>query len=479
MHNKYHYEGPLPLGSVVAHNCAGAGLFVATHGEEVAWRLTGSEENGFYTLCIVGPNQQTKRFSSEITAEGRRIIGRDVLYYLREAQGFIRVGKWGSLVGVRPTKLFHKLWDETGKAGVAAQILRDRYDISLEKLSILQSITELQRPWVAVDEESDRRISVYGGIPFCESHCTYCSFPFGLVQQYNRLDEFVQAFVQDASQLAALQREFNLSVDSLYMGGGTPTSLNHEAFEKVVEALAMLRMEGKEFTVEAGRPDSVTPEKIDTMLRHGVNRMSINPQSMQDHILKAVGRAHTAGAVVDLYDYVREHTSLAINMDFIAGLPQQTMSDMQENMKFICRTMPENVTIHTLALKKGSPLYDMRETALLPEEGQVEEMVSYAGEYLRKIGYVPYYLYRQKYMTGQMENIGYTLPGYACEYNIRIMEERQTIVAVGPGSSSKWMRAPEFRQLQLHTPKDVSVYIDTLDTLLAKRRERCEQFWEA
>ena len=200
---------------------------------------------------------------------------------------------------------------------------------------------------------------------------------------------------------------------------------------------------------------------------------------MQDHILKAVGRAHTAGAVVDLYDYVREHTSLAINMDFIAGLPQQTMSDMQENMKFICRTMPENVTIHTLALKKGSPLYDMRETALLPEEGQVEEMVSYAGEYLRKIGYVPYYLYRQKYMTGQMENIGYTLPGYACEYNIRIMEERQTIVAVGPGSSSKWMRAPEFRQLQLHTPKDVSVYIDTLDTLLAKRRERCEQFWEA
>ena len=198
MHNKYHYEGPLPLGSVVAHNCAGAGLFVATHGEEVAWRLTGSEENGFYTLCIVGPNQQTKCFSSEATAEGRRIIGRDVLYYLREAQGFIRVGKWGSLVGVRPTKLFHKLWDETGKAGVAAQILRDRYDISLEKLSILQSITELQRPWVAVDEESDRRISVYGGIPFCESHCTYCSFAFGLVQQYNRVGGCVQAVVQDA-----------------------------------------------------------------------------------------------------------------------------------------------------------------------------------------------------------------------------------------------------------------------------------------
>ena len=165
-------------------------------------------------------------------------------------------------------------------------------------------------------------------------------------------------------------------------------------------------------------------------------------------------------------------------MDFIAGLPNQTMQNMIENMDYVCQNLPENVTIHTLALKRGSPLYDLHMEDDIPEEHLVAEMVQYGKERLEAAGYVPYYLYRQQYMRGQLENIGYTLPGKACEYNIQIMEERQSILSMGPGSSSKWMRAPEYRQLKQHMPKDVDVYHVTIDALLEKRHRICEKFWE-
>ena len=262
------------------------------------------------------------------------------------------------------------------------------------------------------------------------------------------------------------------------MGGGTPTVLEDEDFHQVLKQLSLLVSEGHEFTVEAGRPDSVNPIKLRSMLELGVNRISINPQTMQDDILRRIGRGHSVRDVDELLQYVKNNTSLAVNMDFIAGLPNQTMSNMIENMDYVCQNLPENVTIHTLALKRGSPLYDLHMEDDIPEENLVAEMVQYGKERLEAAGYVPYYLYRQQYMRGQLENIGYTLPDKACEYNIQIMEERQSILSMGPGSSSKWMRAPEYRQLKQHMPKDVDVYHETIDALLEKRHRICERFWE-
>jgi len=346
----------------------------------------------------------------------------------------------------------------------------------MEKLATLGSIGAYQRPFLA--DTDHKKVSLYCGIPFCDTRCVYCSFPYGLYQDYDGKRQFLTALGRDIEDMKSIVESYGLTVDTLYMGGGTPTVLGDDDFHKVLKQLSILVPEGHEFTVEAGRPDSVNSVKLRSMLDLGVNRISINPQTMQDDILRRIGRGHSARDIDELLQYVKANTSLAVNMDFIAGLPHQTMQNMVENIDYVCQNLPENVTIHTLALKRGSPLYDLNMQDDIPAEHLVAEMVQYGKERLEAAGYVPYYLYRQQYMRGQLENIGYTLPGKACEYNIQIMEERQSILSMGPGSSSKWMRAPEYRQLKQHMPKDVDVYHATIDALLEKRHRICEKFWE-
>lgn len=556
----YSYEGPLPLGSVVAHHCGAAGLVTA---KDAHWQLVGREihksayieglaheslgheglarenlgheglENealgheglGQYILEVYEVQNEESiskerllraTIRGEISSSGRTHMGGQLLRLLRTAQGLAPVGEWGTMVGVRPTKLFHKLWDQavqderssvlpiraaslapmeeaqragqqnfseanavmTNLAQKASEALRELHEVSESKLSLLRQIGTLQRPYVEPKEHMKSHISVYAGIPFCQTRCTYCSFPYGLIQDYERIPEFVRAFRADAAHLEHIVKRFNLTVDSLYMGGGTPTSLDDEEFAHVLAALQPLHQERREFTVEAGRPDSVTKSKLDTMKRCGVTRISINPQSMQDSVLKAIARGHTAADIRQLYKVVKQSTDFIVNMDFIAGLPHQTLAYMEENLDYVCQARPENVTIHTLALKRGSPLYEGHGLEAMPEEAVVKEMVNLSRARLEAAGYVPYYVYRQQYMRGQLENIGYTLPGYECEYNIRIMEERQSILSIGPGSSSKWISGTDYRQKKQHVPKDVSVYIDTLHTLLQKRETLSNTHWE-
>lgn len=472
----YHYEGPLPLGSVVAHNCGAAGLFSQKKDAQV--ELIGRETADVYHLTVIIDGKEKTCLHGNADSLGRRRLGQELLAFLRIYQGLDSVNEWGSLVGVRPTKLFHKTVDKLGSIEETKNSLLTEFSISEEKLDLLSQVATFQRPYVEPRSGDDRLISVYGGIPFCQSRCTYCSFPFGLIQDYKNLPFFVEAFIKDSRDLKELIQTYGLEVASLYMGGGTPTSLDAHSFGRILSALQLVLPEGREFTVEAGRPDSIDQEKIDYMIRCGVNRMSINPQTMQDHILKAIGRGHSRDSIKELYAYIRKHTQFSINMDFIAGLPTQSMENMVENMDFVCKARPENVTIHTLALKRGSPLYEGIGREDMPPMEVVKEMVAYTSERLQAEGYVPYYLYRQQYMTGQLENIGYTLPGKACAYNIYMMEERQSILSVGPGSSSKWMRGPDYRQSKQHMPKNVDVYCTTLDTLLEKRHSLSKEFWE-
>ena len=473
MLNGYHYTGPLPLGSVVAHNCGAAGLFSRNEEADVILRAVEHDDMYILTVSIRGVEHT---LTGPVSSMGRRSIGQSLLVLLRTEQGLPAHNEWGTMVGVRPTKLLHKYIDQYGSLEDATRHIRDEFSVSLEKLDVLSRIGHYQRPFL--ESHSAKDISLYCGIPFCETRCIYCSFPYGLYQDYQRQSEFIAALLQDIDDVRQICESYNLHINTLYMGGGTPTILNNDDFHRVLTGLSALIPEGCEFTVEAGRPDSITTEKIQSMQACHVNRISINPQTMDDTILRRIGRGHSAQDIDDMYQYVKKHTDFAVNMDFIAGLPGQNIKHMVHNMDYICHNLPENVTIHTLAIKRGSPLYDLNMQHDVPDESVVKHMVQYAKERLEQAGYVPYYLYRQQYMRGQLENIGYTLPGKACEYNIQIMEERQTIMSMGPGGSSKWMQALAFRQKKQHMPKDVDVYTDTLDALLAKRHALCKSFWE-
>lgn len=474
--NSYHYEGPIQLGSVIAHHCGAAGLFSNKETYDVL--LLGSEANGQYTLRLYLASREAIVLTEVADTTGRSRLGKAVLAWLLKVQGITKPRPWGSLVGVRPTKLYHKACDKGWEESTIDTFFAEEHGVSLEKIRLLRQIGSLQRPYLERVAAEERHISIYGGIPFCQTRCTYCSFPYGLIQEYGALADFLQAYQRDIAHMKHCVDTYGLTVDTLYMGGGTPTSLSEDDFDFVLAPLGKLIEAGREFTVEAGRPDSVTPKKLATMVANGVTRISINPQTMQDATLKRIARGHKAEDIKSLYEYVKKYTAFTVNMDFIAGLPGQTLADMDENLRYIATAMPENVTLHTLTLKKGSPLYEGVGRELLPEEEAVREMVARGYDSLTRLGYIPYYLYRQQYMRGQMENIGFALPGHICEYNIQMMEERQSILSIGPGSSSKWMRAPAFRQKQQHIPKDIDTYIRTLPDLCTKREALCAQFWK-
>lgn len=537
MHNTYWYDGPKELGSVIAHQCGAVGLFsskespgfiihVSYNGTEPSlvceqgpsYRIFTQSETrvtGLETFGEVAPKGmldyadrriivklfchnsmqnellETRvwtsselyseyvhiwSFSGKDTIEGRKVIGREVLSELRRLLG-VTSSLWGTLVGVRPTKLTHKLWDSLGDLERVRQDLESIHSISHVKWKLLEQVAILERPYVVNVQETPKIISLYSGIPFCETHCTYCSFPYGLIQNYEKMQDFVGVYHRDIEHMKGLVQTLGLEVQSLYMGGGTPTSLGDGDFHRIVHALGDVIPEGREFTVEAGRPDSLNTNKVQSIVDASVTRISLNPQTMQDELLRIIGRGHTVAEFLCMYDYVASHTDCSINMDFIAGLPRQTLGDMHENIRYIEQLRPHNVTLHTLALKKGSPLYGSRFANEIPSEDVVQTMLDETHEALLQLGYIPYYMYRQQYMVGQMENIGYALPDYESIYNIQMIEERQSILSIGPGSVSKWISGSDFRQQKQYMPKDVDTYIHDIQRLLEKRTLLSNEHW--
>lgn len=537
MHNTYWYDGPKELGSVIAHQCGAVGLFSSKENpdfiihvsyneteaslvseqnpsyreskqsETIVMNLGGSREVVAEEILDYGDRSivvnlfcrnsiQSKLFETSIhvpselysdyvhiwslsgsdTIEGRKVVGRGVLSELRRILG-MKTSLWGTLVGVRPTKLTHKLWDSLGDLEQVRQELESTYSISHVKWKLLAQVAVLERPYVAHVQQFPKEISLYSGIPFCETHCTYCSFPYGLIQNYGKVQDFVDVYHRDIEHMKRLVKTHGLEVQSLYMGGGTPTSLGDGDFHQIVYALGDVIPKGHEFTVEAGRPDSLNANKVQSIVDSGVTRISLNPQTMQDELLRIIGRGHSVSEFLSMYDYVASHTNCSINMDFITGLPRQTLGDMHENLRYIEELRPHNVTIHTLALKKGSPLYGSRFANEIPSEDVVQTMLDETHEALLQLGYIPYYMYRQQYMVGQMENIGYTLPNYESIYNIQMIEERQSILSIGPGSVSKWISGSDFRQQKQYMPKDVDTYIHDIQRLLEKRTLLSNEHW--
>lgn len=376
---------------------------------------------------------------------------------------------WGALSGIRPARLASKALEQGLSEGETRRLFRTAYFVSPERTEL--ALDAARAGLAAKRSLRPDEISLYVGIPFCPTRCVYCSFVSADVKRALKLiDPFLAALHREIDCAAALLEEAGLHLRTIYIGGGTPTTLSAEQLDGLLShlrsAFDLSRL--TEFTVEAGRPDTITPEKLAALRRHGVGRVSVNPQSMEDAVLQAMGRAHTSADVLRAYRLVRDAGISAVNMDLIAGLPEDSLSGFQSTLDQVLALGPENVTVHTLALKKGSRL--MLEEHRLPSGQETSAMLDYAWTTLRGAGQVPYYLYRQKYMSGALENVGWCKPGYEGLYNICIMEELHTILALGGGGSTKLTDPATGRIVRITNPKYPTEYINRIDQLCAEKR---------
>ena len=371
---------------------------------------------------------------------------------------------WGSLTGIRPTKLFRELSREGGEAFARGQFT-DLFDVSNEKTNLAARICAVQEPFIRSIQPNE--IDIYVGIPFCKTKCLYCSFPSEVLGKKDRLTQYLSLLKRDIAAGAALVKERGFTVRSFYMGGGTPTVLSASQLDELLSfLLKQYGSFGIEATVEAGRPDTIDREKLLALKRYGIGRISINPQTMNDETLKRVGRSHTAEDIVRVYDLAREIGFDSINMDLIAGLPGETTEEMQRSCDAIVPLAPDNLTVHSLAIKRSSTLKKELDEHALTSADQAERMTQIGAECATMMGMNPYYMYRQKYMSGNLENVGYALLGKECVYNIDMMEETASILSHGAGTMTKRVFAGQNRIERLPSPKDVPTYLNKLDKLI-------------
>ena len=396
----------------------------------------------------------------------QRLI-KNVIYRAALASG-VRRPAWGALTGVRPGKLLCAMLREGLSEDEALERFMDEYNVTPERAALCLDTSRETMAAMAGLEERD--ICLYVGIPFCPTRCSYCSFVSQSVEKSMKLIEpFMDALLKEVRATAEQVKKLGLRVVSIYMGGGTPTTLSAEQLETLCTALENEFDLGavREYTVEAGRPDTITVEKLQTLKKHGVDRVSVNPQTMSDSVLRLIGRRHTAADIEDAFKKVREVGGFAVNMDLIAGLPGDSAEGFRETLDRVLALNAENVTVHTLSLKKGSRI--TLEGAELPGAEVVAEMLDIAGEKLRAQGYSPYYLYRQKFMSGGFENVGWAKDGYINLYNICIMEELCSILAIGGGGSTKLIRRDDGRNIRLMAPKYPLEYINNIEKTCADK----------
>ena len=390
-------------------------------------------------------------------------------YYLAACQLLPVLPPWGALAGVRPTKLTTKHLLEGGTPRSADKMLKDVYYVteSRRKLAVDCSVSTVRAARLLQPQD----LSVYIGIPFCPSRCAYCSFVSRTIgKKTELLEPYLEALLSEIRLTGDLLRVSGKTIRSLYIGGGTPTTLSTPQMIRLLDAINQSFDLSRclEFTVEGGRPDTLDEEKLRVIHDRGVNRMSINPQTMEDSVLRCCGRIHKTQDILRAYDQATAADFQDINMDLIAGLPTDTPEGFRHSLDAVAQLNPSNITVHTLALKKGADLFEHREN--LPSAEAVAEMVAYAEATLRSLGYKPYYLYRQKYMSGSFENVGWSRDNRDCLYNIYMMEEVHTIVSLGGGGMNK-VNLPDGSLRRFHNPKFPEQYIEMLDSVLQQKRE--------
>ncbi len=393
---------------------------------------------------------------------------------LRKQTG--KVLPWGYLTGVRPSKIAYMMLEEQR----SEQGIIDAFVIKhgvLEKKAKLALQVALTEKTILDKLDYKHGYSLYIGIPFCPTTCLYCSFTsYSITAFQSKVDHYIDALIKEMRYVAKAMSKRRL--DTVYIGGGTPTSLEPIQLERLLSELEhhfdMKHI--KEFTVEAGRPDSVTLEKLEVLKKHGVQRISINPQTMNDKTLAIIGRRHSVAQVTEAFDMARKVGFDNINMDMILGLPGEKTKEVEQTLKSIYKLHPESLTVHSLAIKRAAALNIWRDKYIDFKIENSEEMVSMAADYAAMMGQKPYYMYRQKNMAGNLENVGYAIPTYECIYNILIMEEKQTIIAVGAGASSKAVLEEATRIERVENVKDVINYIDRIDEMVARKEQFIKKY---
>ena len=389
-----------------------------------------------------------------------------------------RTGKelpWGTLTGIRPTKIALTRLYEGWTEDEIRKYMADTYLTSREKIDLSVEIAEREKNLLSrVDYENG--YSLYVGIPFCPTTCLYCSFTsFPIGAWRGKMHLYLEALFKEL-EYAAHQMK-GKTLDTIYFGGGTPTALEAEELDailtKIEETFDLSAV--KEFTVEAGRPDSITEEKLRTLRAHGITRISINPQTMKQATLDLIGRRHTVEKVKEQFRLARELGFDNINMDLIIGLPEEDINDVRDTMEQIRELAPDSVTVHSLAIKRAARLNIFRERYAGLKIENTQEMIDLTASCARSMGLVPYYLYRQKNMAGNFENVGYAAPDKECVYNILIMEERQTIVACGAGTTTKVVFPKENRLERVENVKDVEQYISRIDEMIERKQKMLEK----
>ncbi len=383
--------------------------------------------------------------------------------------------KWGTLTGIRPVKLALKMMDE----GMSSEDIRNKLKrerlVSDEKLDLLLSTAEHEKAIRALSKPES--VSIYISIPFCPSRCSYCSFTSHAIEKAAKLiPQYVELLCEELRDTAVLIDELGLHLETVYMGGGTPTVLNPEQLDAVLStARSSFDFSGvRELTVEAGRPDTITPEKLEVMRKNGVERISINPQTMDDDVLAQIGRKHTAKDVVDAFYMARSFGFNNINMDLISGLPGDDFNKFCKTVDSVLKLDPENITLHTLTVKRSANLAGDAQTML---NKSVDEMNEHAFRCFDEAGYYPYYLYRQKGTVEALENTGFCKEGKEGIYNVFIMDETHTILATGAGGVTK-MKDPHGSKIErIFNFKFPYEYVDSFD-LMNKRKEQVRDFYE-
>ena len=420
------------------------------------------------------------RFPSEKLDEAPEAVYHTVQHALKLA--FYKAGTallgyeppWGALTGVRPVKLPTRALLAGNTPQQAEAELEKEYRVSPERARL--AVDCAQASVAARQSLREDEVSLYIGIPFCPTRCAYCSFVSADVGRTLKLVEpYVEGLLREVEETGRVLKGLGRKVRSFYMGGGTPTTLSADQLDQLLsqceECLPLERC--TEYTVEAGRPDTITREKLEALKGHGVGRISINPQTLEEHVLEAIGRKHTPGDIRTAYDLARSVGFDCVNMDLIAGLPRDSFEGFCRSLEGVLDMDPENVTVHTLALKKGSRL--MEEGGQLPSGDEVTKMLDFSKKILTTRGYIPYYLYRQKYMSGSLENVGWTKPGRESLYNIVMMEELHTVISLGAGGVTKLIGGGKL--LRLTNPKFPQDYLSGLDKVLEQKRE-LEAFYQ-
>ena len=383
--------------------------------------------------------------------------------------------KWGILTGVRPSKLMNTLMSENGDEA-AKDYFNEKLLVSPNKTNLAFSVAKAEEKIMQLSDE--KSFSLYVSIPFCPTRCNYCSFvSHSIAQAKKLLPEYVEKLCEEIRYTAKIAKELDLRLESVYWGGGTPTTLSAEQLEMVCKEISENFDFSfcREYTIEAGRADTVTPEKLDVIKKYAVTRISINPQTFNDDVLVSIGRRHTVQDVVDIYTTAREKGFDNINMDLIAGLTDDSFESFCSSVDRAISLEPENITLHTLALKRSSAIVT---GGVDVQSGDVaNKMLEYAEKKFCENGYIPYYMYRQSRSLGNLENVGWCKPGYECLYNVFMMEECHTVLAVGAGAVIK-LKEPFSRNIErIFNYKYPYEYISRFDELL-ERKAKIKEFYD-